>query len=317
MLPSLLSTLLLIGVVGYGLKSASGGLGGANSIFNINKNPAKRITKEMVNTTFADVAGAKEAKREIMEFVEFLKDAKKFTALGAKIPRGAMLSGPPGTGKTLLARATAGEANVPFFAASGSDFVEMYVGLGASRVRELFKEARANAPCIIFIDEIDAIGRKRSGGGSRGNDEKEGTLNQLLVEMDGFDSNASVIVLAGTNRVDVLDPALIRPGRFDRQITVEKPDIEARKDIFNIHLKKIVVTGDKDKYASRLASLTPGFAGADIANICNEAAIIAARKDKKAVEMEDFEAATDRVIGGLQSHKLISPAEKKVIGMFH
>lgn len=309
--------LLLIGATLWFMKKASSGLmnssGGPGGIFNMSKSASKKIKKETVTTTYADVAGCDEAKREIMEFVEFLKDPKKFTALGAKIPKGALLSGPPGTGKTLLARATAGEANVPFYSASGSDFVEMFVGVGASRVRDLFKEARANAPSIIFIDEIDAIGRKRGSSKMGGNDERENTLNQLLVEMDGFDNNSNVIVLAGTNRADVLDDALKRPGRFDRQVVVEKPDIGARQAIFNIHLKKIILDGNQDDFAARLASLTPGFVGADIANICNEAAIIAARKNKTAVGMVDFENATDRVIGGLESKKIISPEEKKVI----
>eukprot|EP00595_Chromulina_sp_UTEXLB2642_P003254 CAMPEP_0196763702 /NCGR_PEP_ID=MMETSP1095-20130614/4573_1 /TAXON_ID=96789 ORGANISM="Chromulina nebulosa, Strain UTEXLB2642" /NCGR_SAMPLE_ID=MMETSP1095 /ASSEMBLY_ACC=CAM_ASM_000446 /LENGTH=526 /DNA_ID=CAMNT_0042117455 /DNA_START=848 /DNA_END=2428 /DNA_ORIENTATION=- len=291
------------------------GIGGAGGgMFRMGKSPAKRATKEMSKTKFADVAGCDEAKREIMEFVEFLKNQKKFTDLGAKIPRGALLTGPPGTGKTLLAKATAGEANVPFFSVSGSDFVEMFVGLGASRVRELFKEAKSEAPCIIFIDEIDAIGRKRGRGGMQGgNDERENTLNQLLVEMDGFDSNTNVVILAGTNRVDVLDPALTRPGRFDRSIVVDKPDIAGRKQIFDIYLKNITLDGEVEQYSSRLAALTPGFTGADISNICNEAAIFAARKDKKKVDMEDFENATDRIIGGLESKKIISPEEKKVI----
>jgi AFG3 family protein len=306
---------ILMGRMMGGASGMGGGSGGGiSNIFRMTRSPAKRITKENVSTSFKDVAGCDEAKREIMEFVEFLKDSKKFTDLGAKIPRGALLTGPPGTGKTLLAKATAGEANVPFFSVSGSDFVEMFVGLGASRVRELFKEAKAEAPCIIFIDEIDAIGRKRGRSGmTGGNDERENTLNQLLVEMDGFDSNTNIVILAGTNRLDVLDPALTRPGRFDRTITVDKPDVEGRKGIFQVHLKNIVIEGDREQFATRMAALTPGFVGADIANICNEAAIIAARANKKQVDLKDFEAATDRVIGGLESRKLISPEEKKVI----
>lgn len=301
-------------------KGAAAGMGGGagggpGGIFRIGKSTAKKINKESVTTTFSDVAGCDEAKREIMEFVEFLKQPQKFTDLGAKIPKGALLCGPPGTGKTLLAKATAGEANVPFFSISGSDFVEMFVGVGPSRVRDLFKEARENAPCIIFIDEIDAVGRQRGRGGmSGGNDERENTLNQLLVEMDGFDSSTNVVILAGTNRIDVLDAALTRPGRFDRQIQVDKPDIKGRKSIFEVYLKNIRIDGDGSEYASRLAALTPGFVGADIANICNEAAIVAARRDKKVVDMTDFESATDRIIGGLESKKIMSPEEKKIVG---
>jgi AFG3 family protein len=419
-------TLLLIGAMMFlsrGMGGAGGG-GGPGSIFRIGKSPAKKINKENVTTTFADVAGCDEAKKEIIEFVQFLKDPKKFTDLGAKIPKGALLCGPPGTGKTLLAKATAGEANVPFYSISGSDFVEMFVGVGPSRVRDLFKEARENAPCIIFIDEIDAVGRQRgSGRFSGGNDERENTLNQLLVEMDGFDSTANIVVLAGTNRADILDNALKRPGRFDRQITIDAPDLKGRQEIFQIYLKSLKLSlpttvtspstsesasassssttsstektsasgsaaaaaasvpfdaatsttlepppasffsavkekatkassssskqksnsGSKEKsstgsskssssnsssssatssaatnevikeYSARLAALTPGFVGADIANICNEAAIIAARKNKKSIGMEDFEAATDRIIGGLESRKVMSLEEKKVV----
>lgn len=313
---SLAPTLIFVGLYFAVMRGiGKGGMGGGpGGLFNIGKSNAKKINKEMVTTTFKDVAGCDEAKREIVEFVDFLKDSSKFTDLGAKIPKGALLCGPPGTGKTLLAKATAGEASVPFFSCSGSDFVEMFVGVGASRVRDLFKEARANAPCIIFIDEIDAVGRARGKGRMQGgNDERENTLNQLLVEMDGFDASSNIVVLAGTNRADVLDKALLRPGRFDRQIQVEKPDIKGRKSIFEVHLQGIKLSDEVDKFSSRLAALTPGFSGADIANICNEAAIVAARGDKKAVEMVDFEAATDRVIGGLESKKLISAHEKKVV----
>ena len=242
------------------MKKGSGGMGGMGGMMNAGKNKAKKITKEMVSVTFKDVAGCDEAKKEIMEFVEFLKDHKKFTDLGAKIPKGALISGPPGTGKTLLAKAVAGEADVPFFSISGSDFVEMFVGVGPSRVRDLFKEARAEAPCIIFIDEIDAVGRKRGSGKAGGIDERENTLNQLLVEMDGFDSTTGIVMLAGTNRADVLDPALLRPGRFDRKILVDNPDIQGRKSIFNIYLEKLAIgDADKDKLAARLAALTPGY----------------------------------------------------------
>jgi AFG3 family protein len=250
-----------------------------------------------VKVTFKDVAGCDEAKEEIMEFVQFLKDPSKFQALGAKIPAGALLVGPPGTGKTLLAKATAGEAGVPFLSMSGSDFIEMFVGVGASRVRDLFEQARSMAPCIVFIDEIDAVARARGqnkfGGG---NDERENTLNQLLVEMDGFATTDGVLVLGGTNRVDILDKAILRPGRFDRQITVDKPDIKGRLELFRIHMRgKKMVEGDKETFAQRLAALTPGFVGADIANICNEAAIHAARKGGNTILMKNFEAAVDRV----------------------
>jgi len=311
----LLPTIATIGLILFIMRGASSSAmgGGPGGIFKIGKSNAKKINKEKITTTFADVAGCDEAKREIMEFVQFLKDSKKFTDLGAKIPKGALLCGPPGTGKTLLAKATAGEANVPFFSISGSDFVEMFVGVGPSRVRDMFKEARENAPCIIFIDEIDAVGRQRGRGGPGGNDERENTLNQLLVEMDGFDSATNVIVLAGTNRVDVLDAALTRPGRFDRQIQVDKPDIKGRKAIFEVYLKGITLDGEVDLYAARLAALTPGFVGADIANICNEAAIVAARRDKNKVDMTDFETATDRIIGGLESKKIMTVEEKRVV----
>lgn len=310
-----LPTILLIGAMVFMSRGLGGGGGGGpGNIFKIGKSNAKRVNKESVTTTFADVAGCDEAKREIMEFVQFLKDPKKFTDLGAKIPKGALLCGPPGTGKTLLAKATAGEANVPFFSISGSDFVEMFVGVGPSRVRDLFKEARENAPCILFIDEIDAVGRQRGKGGmSGGNDERENTLNQLLVEMDGFDPSTNIVILAGTNRVDVLDQALTRPGRFDRQITVDKPDIAGRKAIFDVYLKGITLDGAPDLYSGRLAALTPGFVGADIANICNEAAIMAARRNKSKVDMLDFETATERIIGGLESKKIMSPEERKVV----
>lgn len=312
-----LPTVLLIGAMMYALKNmggAAGGPGGPGGIFRVGKSNAKRINKEQVKTTFADVAGCDEAKKEIMEFVQFLKEPQKFTNLGARIPKGALLCGPPGTGKTLLAKATAGEANVPFYSISGSDFVEMFVGVGPSRVRDLFKEARENAPCIIFIDEIDAVGRQRGRGGLSGsNDERENTLNQLLVEMDGFDATTNVVILAGTNRIDILDSALTRPGRFDRQITVDKPDIAGRKAIFDVYLKNLKLNAPPDTFSNRLAALTPGFVGADIANICNEAAIQAARKSKEQIDITDFEAATDRIIGGLESRKVMSMEEKRVV----
>jgi cell division protease FtsH len=291
---------------------ASGG-GGPGGIFNIGKSRATLFDKgTKVNITFADVAGLDEAKVEVMEIVDFLKNPKKYTSLGGKIPKGALLVGPPGTGKTLLAKAMAGEAQVPFFSMSGSDFVELFVGVGASRVRDLFKQAREKAPCIIFIDEIDAIGRARGKNVMMSNDERESTLNQLLVEMDGFGTDTGIIVLAATNRPDVLDTALLRPGRFDRQITIDKPDLKGREAIFKVHLKPIKVSKTLDIY--KLAEQTPGFAGADIANVCNEAALIAARKGKEAVDMEDFQDAVDRVIGGLEKKsKIISPEEKKII----
>ncbi len=262
--------------------------------------------------TFNDVAGLDEAKEEVMEVVDFLKNPKKYTSLGGKIPKGVLLVGSPGTGKTLLAKAMAGEAQVPFFSISGSDFVEMFVGVGASRVRDLFRQAREKAPCVIFIDEIDAIGRARGKNMMQSNDERENTLNQLLVEMDGFGTDKGVIILAATNRPDVLDPALLRPGRFDRQISIDKPDLNGREQIFKVHLKPVKVSTDVDPM--KLALQTPGFAGAEIANVCNEAALIAARRGKKFVEMQDFNDAIDRVIGGLEKkNKLISPDEKKII----
>jgi AFG3 family protein len=297
-----------------GAGASGGGAGGMGGMFQVGKSNAKKINPETVGVNFNDVAGCQQAKREIMEFVDFLKDSSPFTKLGAKIPKGALLCGPPGTGKTLLAKAVAGEAGVPFFSISGSDFIEMFVGVGPSRVRDLFKEARASAPCIIFIDEIDAVGRQRGRGGfSGGNDERENTLNQLLVEMDGFNPSTGVVVLAGTNRVDILDQALTRPGRFDRQITVDKPDLQGRKEIFNVHLEGIKLEGDKEDFSGRLAGLTPGFAGADIANLCNEAAIVAARRKGESVLVEDFEKATDRIIGGLESNKIMSDEERQIV----
>lgn len=294
-----------------------GGGGGGGQIFNIGKSKATLFDKDLqVKITFNDVAGLEEAKVEVMEIVDFLKTPKKYTSLGGKIPRGALLVGPPGTGKTLLAKAMAGEAQVPFFSLSGSDFVEMFVGVGASRVRDLFRQAKEKAPCIIFIDEIDAIGRARGKSPSfSANDERESTLNQLLTEMDGFGSNSGVIIIGATNRADVLDRALMRPGRFDRQIFLELPDLNGRKAIFNVHLKPLKISETLD--IDFLAKQTPGFSGADIANICNEAALIAARRSKIAIEKQDFLDAIDRVIGGLEKkNKIISPHEKKVIA-FH
>ncbi|OWZ18335.1 Cell division protease ftsH [Phytophthora megakarya] len=313
-----LPTIVLIGFLLMTMRGVGGGAGGGGggigNIFKVGKSPAKKITKEDIKISFKDVAGVDEAKKEIMEFVDFLRNQKRFTELGAKIPKGALLVGPPGTGKTLLAKATAGEASVPFFSISGSDFIEMFVGVGPSRVRDLFKEARANAPCIVFIDEIDAVARARSKGNfSGGNDERENTLNQLLVEMDGFNSSEGVVVLAGTNRADILDKAILRPGRFDRQITVDVPDIKGRREIFKVHLKGLTLDGKVDDFARRMAALTPGFAGAEIANICNEAAIVAARRNGSNISFKDFEQATDRVIGGLETNRIMSPEEKKTV----
>lgn len=313
LLPLLMFGLLFVAMMRkMGGGGAAGG-GGPGGIFNIGKSKAQLFDKgTKVNITFQDVAGLDEAKQEVMEIVDFLKHPKKYTALGGKIPKGALLVGPPGTGKTLLAKAMAGEAQVPFFSLSGSDFVELFVGVGASRVRDLFKQAREKAPCIIFIDEIDAIGRARGKNMMMSNDERENTLNQLLVEMDGFGGDSGIIILAATNRPDVLDSALLRPGRFDRQISIDKPDVVGREAIFLVHLGIIKKSDKLDVH--RLAELTPGFAGADIANVCNEAALIAARKGKTEVEMDDFQDAIDRVIGGLEKkNKIISPEEKKII----
>ncbi len=308
--------LLIFGIWLFIMRRVGGGSGGPGAqIFNIGKSKATLFdnSNSKVNVTFEDVAGLDEAKEEVMEVVDFLKHPKKYTALGGKIPKGVLLVGPPGTGKTLLAKAVAGEAGVPFFSISGSDFVEMFVGVGASRVRDLFKQAREKAPCIVFIDEIDAIGRARGRSTMQGgNDERENTLNQLLVEMDGFSTDKGVILMAATNRPDVLDNALLRPGRFDRQIGVDLPDLKGREAIFKVHLKNIKI--DENVSAPVLSEMTPGFAGADIANICNEAALIAARFNKKFVDMEDFNYALDRVIGGLEKkNKLISPKEKEII----
>lgn len=300
------------------MRRISGGAGGGGSqIFSIGKSKAQVFGNgKSTNVSFKDVAGLEGAKEEIQEIVDFLKHPKKYTELGAKIPKGALLVGPPGTGKTLLAKAVAGEAKVPFFSLSGSDFVEMFVGVGASRVRDLFKQAKEKAPCIIFIDEIDAIGKARGRNPQMSsNDEHENTLNQLLTEMDGFGTNSGVIILAATNRADVLDKALLRAGRFDRQIYVDMPDLNERKAIFEVHLKPIKVAADLDR--DFLAKQTPGFSGADIANICNEAALIAARKKKKVVEMQDFLDAVDRIVGGLEKkNKIITPEEKRTIA-FH
>ena len=306
---------IMIAVWSFIMRRVSGGGGGAGGqIFNIGKSKAQMFGQgKSTNVTFDNVAGLEEAKEEVKEIVDFLKTPKKYTALGAKIPKGALLVGPPGTGKTLIAKAVAGEAKVPFFSLSGSDFVEMFVGVGASRVRDLFKQAKEKAPCIIFIDEIDAIGRARGKNPNMGsNDERENTLNQLLTEMDGFGTNSGVIILAATNRADVLDRALMRAGRFDRQIYVDMPDLNERKEIFEVHLKPLKLEKKLDK--DFLARQTPGFSGADIANICNEAALIAARKKKTSVQKQDFLDAVDRIIGGLEKkNKIITKQEKKTI----
>jgi len=312
----LLPFFIIIALWLFVMRRMSGGAGGGGGqIFSIGKSKATLFDNKNtnVNVTFADVAGLDEAKEEVMEVVDFLKNPKKYTALGGKIPKGVLLVGPPGTGKTLLAKAVAGEAGVPFFSISGSDFVEMFVGVGASRVRDLFKQAREKAPCIVFIDEIDAIGRARGKGQFQGgNDERENTLNQLLVEMDGFSTDKGVILMAATNRPDILDGALLRPGRFDRQIGIDRPDLKGREAIFKVHLKTIKIS--KGVNPMTLAEMTPGFAGADIANICNEAALVAARRNKKQIDLDDFNYALDRVIGGLEKkNKLISPKEKQII----
>src|SRR6195952_2252926 len=316
---TVIMVLLFAGMWIFIMRRMSGGSGGGpgGQIFNIGKSKATLFDKEaQVSVTFNDVAGLEEAKQEVMEIVDFLKNPKKYTNLGGKIPKGALLVGSPGTGKTLLAKAVAGEAQVPFFSLSGSDFVEMFVGVGASRVRDLFRQAKDKAPCIIFIDEIDAIGRARGKNNMvGGNDERENTLNQLLVEMDGFGTDSGIIILAATNRPDVLDSALLRPGRFDRQVSIDKPDLIGREQIFKVHLKPVKLAEGVD--AKKLSEQTPGFAGAEIANVCNEAALIAARKNKEAVDMQDFQDAIDRVIGGLEKkNKIISPEEKRIVA-FH
>lgn len=319
MFMSILPFIVIIGIWILIMRSMSRGNGGAGGggVFNVGKAKAQVFDKDtMVNITFKDVAGLEEAKVEIMEIVDFLKKPEKYKELGGKIPKGALLVGPPGTGKTLLAKAVAGEANVPFFSISGSDFVEMFVGVGASRVRDLFRQAKEKAPCIVFIDEIDAIGRARGkNAGFSSNDERENTLNQLLTEMDGFGTNAGVIILAATNRADILDKALMRAGRFDRQIEVGLPDVKERAEIFNVHLKNLKLIDGLDR--DFLAKQTPGFSGADIANVCNEAALIAARNNKTAVDRDDFLSAIDRIVGGLErKNKIITKSEKRTIA-FH
>ncbi len=317
-LQDIMPWIIMISIFGlfwyFMVRRVGGGGGPGGQIFNIGRSKAQLFDKDTkVNITFKDVAGLEEAKIEVMEIVDFLKNPKKYTDLGGKIPKGALLIGPPGTGKTLMAKAVAGEANVPFFSLSGSDFVEMFVGVGASRVRDLFRQAKEKAPCIIFIDEIDAVGRARGKGAIQGgNDERENTLNQLLTEMDGFQTDSGVILLAATNRPDILDSALLRPGRFDRQISIDRPDLNGRQEIFEVHLKGLKLSSDIDP--KKLSAQTPGFAGAEIANVCNEAALIAARNNKTEINMHDFQDAIDRVIGGLEKkNKIISPEEKKIV----
>jgi cell division protease FtsH len=307
-----LPMLLFIGVWVFFMRQMQGG--GAKAL-SFGKARARLLTEKQNRVTFADVAGVDEAKGELQEIIEFLKDPQKFQKLGGRIPKGVLLMGPPGTGKTLLARAIAGEANVPFFSISGSDFVEMFVGVGASRVRDLFEQGKKHAPCIIFMDEIDAVGRHRGAGLGGGHDEREQTLNQLLVEMDGFESNEGVILIAATNRPDVLDPALLRPGRFDRQVVVARPDIRGREEILKVHVKKIPLAPDVD--LAILARGTPGFSGADLANLVNEAALLAAREDKKSVERKDFESAKDKVLMGVERKSLILSEEERRATAYH
>ncbi|MFL3044914.1 MAG: ATP-dependent zinc metalloprotease FtsH, partial [Candidatus Neomarinimicrobiota bacterium] len=313
---NMLPWLLIIGVWIFILRRMQTGAGGMKGIFNFGKSRAKIWTSDMQRVTFDDVAGCVEAKEELKEVIEFLKYPKRFQKLGAKIPKGALLVGPPGTGKTLLARAIAGEADVPFFNLSGADFVEMFVGVGASRVRDLFEQGKTNSPCIIFIDELDAVGRQRGAGLGGGHDEREQTLNALLVEMDGFNSEQSVIILAATNRPDVLDPALLRPGRFDRQIIVDAPDYKGRLGILKVHTKKIILNKRKVKL-EELAKGTPGLVGADLANLVNEAALLAARKKKKAVDMDDFEESKDKVMIGIQRKSVILSDDEKKVTAYH
>ena len=314
-----LPTLVIIGLIVYSLRKTSGFMSGAGSkrsggLFGMGSSTAKIINPNEIGVKFADVAGCEEAKIEILEFVNFLKNPQQYVNLGAKIPKGAILTGPPGTGKTLLAKATSGEANVPFISVSGSEFLEMFVGVGPSRVRDMFAQARKNAPCILFIDEIDAVGRKRGGRNMSGHNEQENTLNQLLVEMDGFNTTTNVVVLAATNRVDILDGALLRPGRFDRQIYVPAPDIKGRASIFKVHLKPLKTDLDRDDLARKLAALTPGFTGADVANVCNEAALIAARGLSPSIDQKHFEQAIERVVAGMEKKtQVLQPEEKKTV----
>jgi cell division protease FtsH len=314
-LMSIIPWILIIGVWILFMRRMQSGAGGSKGIFNFGKSRAKLISESQIKVTFKDVAGADEAKQELEEIIEFLKEPSKFQKLGGKIPRGVLLLGPPGTGKTLLARAVAGEAGVPFYSISGADFVEMFVGVGASRVRDLFDQGKKNAPCIIFIDEIDAVGRHRGAGLGGGHDEREQTLNALLVEMDGFEQNSGVIIIAATNRPDVLDPALLRPGRFDRQVVVDRPDVKGREGILKVHTRKIPLS--KDVNLKTLAKGTPGLAGAEIANLVNEAALLAARKNKVQVDMDDFEEAKDKVMMGMERKSMIISEDEKKITAYH
>ena len=311
---SLAPILLLIGVILYTMKGASGQMGGKNPL-SFGKSKARLITKDESNITFKDVAGVDEAKEEVGELVQFLSDPGKFTKVGGKIPKGVLMVGPPGTGKTLLAKAVAGEANVPFFFISGSDFVEMFVGVGASRVRDMFEQAKKNAPCIIFIDEIDAVGRQRGAGMGGGHDEREQTLNQMLVEMDGFEGSEGIIVVAATNRPDVLDPALLRPGRFDRQVTVGLPDINGRDAILKVHMRNLPIA--KNVKSKNIAKGTPGFSGADLANLCNEAALIAASKNKNLVGMQELEQAKDKIMMGTERKTMVMDDAEKEMTAYH
>ena len=311
---SMAPILLLIGVILYTMKGAGGAMGGKNPM-SFGKSKARLITKDESNITFKDVAGVEEAKEDVMELVDFLSDPGKFTKVGGKIPKGVLMVGPPGTGKTLLAKAVAGEADVPFFFISGSDFVEMFVGVGASRVRDMFEQAKKNAPCIIFIDEIDAVGRQRGAGMGGGHDEREQTLNQMLVEMDGFEGNEGIIVIAATNRPDVLDPALLRPGRFDRQVTVGLPDINGRDAILKVHMKNLPIA--KNVKSMNIAKGTPGFSGADLANLTNEAALIAAGKNKKLVGMQEFEKAKDKIMMGSERKTMVMDEAEKEMTAYH
>lgn len=312
---SMLPWVLIFALWIYFLRRMQGGSGGTRGIFNFGKSRAKLFTESMPRVTFKDVAGCDEAKLELQEIIEFLKEPSKFQRLGARIPRGVLLLGPPGTGKTLLARAVAGEAGVPFLSISGADFVEMFVGVGASRVRDLFEQGKKYAPCIIFIDEIDAVGRQRGAGLGGGHDEREQTLNQLLIEMDGFEPNNGIIIIAATNRPDILDPALLRPGRFDRQVVVDRPDVKGREGILKVHTRKIPLSPDVD--LSVIAKATPGLSGAELANLVNEATLLAARKNKKVVDMEDFEEAKDKVMMGLERKSLIISEKEKELTAYH
>ncbi|MFT6073011.1 MAG: cell division protease FtsH [Alphaproteobacteria bacterium] len=315
LLTSILPIILLVVLWFYVMRQMQGGGKGGGGALSFGKSRARLLTEHQGRITFDDVAGINEAKEELHEIVDFLKNPNKFQVLGGRIPKGALLVGPPGTGKTLLARAIAGEANVPFFSISGSDFVEMFVGVGASRVRDMFEQAKKNAPCIIFIDEIDAVGRHRGGGMGGGNDEREQTLNQLLVEMDGFESNDGIILIAATNRPDVLDPALLRPGRFDRQVTVPNPDVNGREEILKVHMKKIVMAPNVN--VKTIARGTPGFSGADLANLVNESALLAARQDKRMVTSEDFESAKDKVMMGSERRSMAMTEDEKKLTAYH